>query len=249
MISIFSILILLSTINFSQKKEFIQTTFSSKKSNFSVLILTETQGFVHHEAIREGTKLITKLGSENNFNVTLTNNSKFISKKELNQTDVIIFLCTTLDIFNDDEEKIMEDFIKKGGGFVGIHSATDTEYDWKWYGKLVGGYFKNHPKIQKARILTVDDKHISTSHLDQSWEITDEWYNFNGLNPNINVLLNLDESSYNGGENGENHPITWFHEFDGGKSFYTGLGHRAEVYQDKRFIKLLLGGILYASQD
>ncbi len=95
----------------------------------------------------------------------------------------------------------------------------------------------------------MDNKHISTTHLDDSWEITDEWYNYKDLNPDINVLLNLDESSYKGGENGVNHPITWFHEFDGGKSFYTGLGHKAEVYEDKRFIKLLLGGIFYASQN
>ncbi len=249
MISKFLLIFLFSTISFFQKKEFIQTTFNSKKSDFSVLILTETQGYIHHDAIREGTKLITKLGSENNFNVTHTNSSKFISKKKLKQTDVIIFLCTTLDVLNNEEQSMVEEFIKNGGGYVGIHSATDTEYDWKWYGKLVGGYFKNHPKIQKARIYTVDNKHISTTHLDDSWEITDEWYNYKDLNPDINVLLNLDESSYKGGENGVNHPITWFHEFDGGKSFYTGLGHKAEVYEDKRFIKLLLGGIFYASQN
>ncbi|MEC7858179.1 MAG: ThuA domain-containing protein [Bacteroidota bacterium] len=249
MISKLSLILLLTLIDFSQKKEFIKTTNSAKANKFSVLILTETQGFVHHNAIREGAKLITRLGLENNFNVTLTNSSKFISKKELKTTDAIVFLCTTLDVLNSEEQKLFKEFINKGGGYVGIHSAADTEYEWEWYGKLVGGYFKNHPKIQKARIITKNNKHIATTHLDESWEITDEWYNYKDINPNVNVLLNLDESSYKGGENGTNHPITWFHEFDGGRSFYTGLGHRGEVYKDDRFIKILLGGILYVTQN
>ncbi len=249
MISKLSLILLISLINCTQVKEFIKETYKSSNSNFTVLILTETQGFVHHDAIREGTQLITKLGSENNFNVTHTNSSKFISKKELKKTDVIVFLCTTLDVLNQEEQAMIEEFIKTGGGYVGIHSAADTEYDWEWYGKLVGGYFKSHPAIQKARVITSNLKHIATAHLDESWEITDEWYNYKDIKPDINVLLSLDESSYNGGENGTNHPITWFQEYDGGRSFYTGLGHRSEVYADERFIKMLLGGIIYVSEN
>ena len=143
----------------------------------------------------------------------------------------------------------MKRFIRSGKGFVGIHSATDTEYDWEWYGKLVGAYFLDHPKIQKATIKTIDKDHISTEHLDDIWEIEDEWYNFKDFKPYIKELLNLEEDSYKGGKNGKYHPITWYHEYEGGRSFYTGLGHRPEVYHDERFVKLILGGIMYASDN
>ena len=221
----------------------------SEKTTFSVIVLTETQGFVHHEAIKEGVKLITRLGKENQFNVTHTNSSEYLSETELKKSDVLIFLCTTLDVLDDNEQERMKNFIRNGKGFVGIHSATDTEYNWEWYGKLVGAYFLDHPKIQEAKIQTINKEHISTRHLEDIWEIEDEWYNFKDFNPNINELLNLDEKSYSGGKNGEYHPITWYHEFEGGRSFYTALGHKGETYKDERFIQLLLGGILYAAKN
>ena len=245
-IKIFLTMLLLSL---SQKKDktFIRTENMSKKNEFSVVILTETQGYVHHAAIKEGVKLITRLGKENNFNVTHTNSSEYLSNKVLKKSDVLIFLCTTLDVLNEKEEERMKNFIQNGKGYVGIHSATDTEYNWGWYGKLVGAYFLDHPKIQPATITTIDRNHISTSHLAKTWEIEDEWYNFKDLNPSINELLNLEEDSYDGGKNGEYHPITWYHEFDGGRSFYTGLGHPVKTYEDKRFKELLKKGILYAT--
>ena len=135
-----------------------------------------------------------------------------------------------------------------GKGFVGIHAAADTEYDWPWYGKLVGAYFVSHPEGQpKATIKTLNKNSIFTNHLKDNWEIEDEWYNYQYTNPNINPLLNLDESTYQGGTNGKNHPITWYHEFDGGRSFYTGLGHLEKTFEDKRFKELLRKGILYAT--
>ena len=233
--------------NILQEKKFITDEYFSEENNFSVLVLTETQGFVHHDAIDEGIKLIRRLGAENKFNVTHTNSSEYLTEEILKKNDVLIFLCTTLDVLNYEEEEKMKKFIRSGKGFVGIHSATDTEYDWDWYGKLVGAYFLNHPEIQKATITTLNNEHISTSHLNKTWEIEDEWYNFKDFKPYINELLNLDETTYEGGENGDYHPITWFHEYDGGRSFYTALGHKRETYQDERFIKLLLGGIIYAS--
>lgn len=228
--------------------ENIKNLYYSKENDFSVLIFTKTNGFVHKEAIKAGIKLIPKIGKKNKFNVYHTNNSKHINKENIIKYKSVIFLNTTLDVLNDDEQNVFKEYIQNGGGFVGIHSAADTEYDWKWYGKLVGGYFKSHPKIQNAKIQTITKNHISTSHLPDEWEIEDEWYNFNYNNPNIVVLLNLDETTYKGGENGKEHPITWYHKYDGGKSFYTGLGHKSEVYLDERFIKLLTGGILYTSK-
>ena len=216
----------------------------SNKSTFSVLVITETKGWVH-DSIESGLKLIQNIGSKNNFNVYHSDNSSVITYKNLKSFKTIIFLNTTEEILTDVEQKVMESFIKSGKGFVGVHAAADTEYNWQWYGKLVGAYYRNHPEVMNGKILTIN--HKISNHLDSEWEIEDEWYNFDYVNYDINILLNLDEESYIGGEHPDYHPITWYHEYDGGRSFYTGLGHTKEVYDDERFIKLLEKGILYAS--
>ena len=218
----------------------------SGNNSYSVLVITETKGWVH-DSIESGLKLIQNIGNKNNFNVYHSDNSSVITYKNLKEIKTIIFLNTTEEILTDVEQKVMESFIKSGKGFVGVHSAADTEYNWQWYGKLVGAYYRNHPEVMNGKILTIN--HKITNHLDSEWEIEDEWYNFDYVNYDINILLNLDEDSYIGGEHPDYHPITWYHEYDGGRSFYTGLGHTKEVYDDERFIKLLEKGILYASYE
>ena len=216
----------------------------SSNNSYSVLVITETKGWVH-DSIESGLKLIQNIGNKNNFNVYHSDNSSVITYKNLKEIKTIIFLNTTEEILTDVEQKVMESFIRSGKGFVGVHAAADTEYNWQWYGKLVGAYYRNHPEVMNGKILTIN--HKITNHLDSEWEIEDEWYNFDYVNYDINILLNLDEDSYIGGEHPDYHPITWYHEYDGGRSFYTGLGHTKEVYEDERFIKLLEKGILYAS--
>ena len=216
----------------------------SSNNSYSVLVITETKGWVH-DSIESGLKLIQNIGNKNNFNVYHSDNSSVITYKNLKEIKTIIFLNTTEEILTDVEQKVMESFIKSGKGFVGVHAAADTEYNWQWYGKLVGAYYRNHPEVMNGKILTIN--HKITNHLDSEWEIEDEWYNFDYVNYDINILLHLDEDSYVGGEHPDYHPITWYHEYDGGRSFYTGLGHTKEVYEDERFIKLLEKGILYAS--
>ena len=218
----------------------------SSNNSYSVLVITETKGWVH-DSIESGLKLIQNIGNKNNFNVYHSDNSSVITYKNLNEIKTIIFLNTTEEILTDVEQKVMESFIKSGKGFVGVHAAADTEYNWQWYGKLVGAYYRNHPEVMNGKILTIN--HKITNHLDSEWEIEDEWYNFDYVNYDINILLHLDEDSYIGGEHPDYHPITWYHEYDGGRSFYTGLGHTKEVYDDERFIKLLEKGILYASYE
>ncbi len=218
----------------------------SSNNSYSVLVITETKGWVH-DSIESGLKLIQNIGNKNNFNVYHSDNSSVITYKNLKEIKTIIFLNTTEEILTDVEQKVMESFIKSGKGFVGVHSAADTEYNWQWYGKLVGAYYRNHPEVMNGKILTIN--HKITNHLDSEWEIEDEWYNFDYVNYDINILLHLDEDSYIGGEHPDYHPITWYHEYDGGRSFYTGLGHTKEVYDDERFIKLLEKGILYASYE
>ena len=220
----------------------------SDKNSFSVLVISETKGWVH-DSIESGIDLIENIGDKNNFNVYHSDNSKVITSENLKEFNSIIFLNTTGDILSKNEQNIMEQFIKSGKGYVGVHSASDTEYEWQWYGDLVGAYFRNHSDVVDGKIFTVDNAHKITEHLNPEWNIEDEWYNFDYISDNINVLLKLDETSYEGGEHPDHHPITWYQKYDGGRSFYTALGHTTEVFKDERFIKLLEKGILYASLE
>lgn len=212
-----------------------------------VLVFSKTEQFRHSSAISAGKEVIQQLGKENNFEVQTTEDASAFNTKSLKQFDAVIFLCTTGDVLNDEQQEAFEKFIQAGKGFVGIHSASDTEYDWPWYGQLVGAYFKNHPHGQQDVTLNiVEPKHISTSHLPMEWSKTDEIYNFKWIGQGLSILIKVDENSYEGGENGDFHPISWFQSHDGGRAFYTALGHDEKSIRDPLLIKHILGGIHYA---
>jgi uncharacterized protein len=212
----------------------------------SVLVFTRTTGF-RHRSIDAGTTAITELGREHGFQVTSTEDPAYFSDARLAEHDAVVFLSTTLTVLDDTQKQAFKRYIRSGGGFVGIHSATDTEYDWPWYGELVGAWFDNHPPgVIDAAIEVVDASHPATAHLPQRWERRDEWYNFGYMNANVNVLLKLDTDSYLGSDHPGNHPVAWYHEFDGGRSFYTALGHSSEAFSEALFLQHLLGGIFYA---
>ena len=222
---------------------------AEQASNASrVLVFSRTKGYFH-ESIPSGISAIQKLGTENGFHVDTTKDAAKFTEENLKRYKAIIFLSTTQDVLNDEQQKAMETYIRGGGGFVGIHAAADTEYDWPWYNKLVGAYFKSHPNnpnVRKAVVNVIDKNHPSTKDVPDNWERSDEWYNYRDINPDLKVLAKLDESSYEGGENGDNHPIVWYHEYDGGRAFYTGGGHTKESFEDPLFMKHVLGGIHYA---
>ncbi|GAC1301953.1 MAG: hypothetical protein NVSMB24_05710 [Mucilaginibacter sp.] len=210
-----------------------------------VLIFSKTAGF-HHNSIAVGIPAIIKLGHENNFEVDTTTNSEKFTYDNLKHYAAVIFLSTTGDILNDSQQAEFEKYIRSGGGFVGVHAATDTEYGWQWYGNLVGAYFKSHPAQQFAVLHVVDRNFIATKHLPADWRRFDEWYNFKWIAPNLHVLMKIDEKTYIGGANGDDHPMSWYHEYDGGRAFYTELGHTDESYADPLYLNHLLGGIKYA---
>jgi len=218
---------------------------ASHRSKPKVLIFSKTNGF-RHSSIPVGIAAIKKLGEENGFDVDATEDSTQFNKKNLKKYAALVFLCPTQKVFGPDEEKALQGYIHNGGGYVGIHAATDCEYNWPWYGELAGAYFKSHPKQQQAKLIIVNKNHPSTSFLPDTWERLDEWYNFKNLSPNITVLIKIDETSYTGGENGDNHPMAWYHEFEGGRAFYTELGHTEASYADSNYLKHILGGIQYA---
>ncbi|MCK5443280.1 MAG: ThuA domain-containing protein [Maribacter sp.] len=209
-----------------------------------ILVFTKTNGY-RHKSIEKGVATLKELGATYNFDITQTEDSLAFNSANLSNYKLVVFLSTTMDVLGKAQEKAFKSYINKGGSFMGIHAATDTEYEWPWYGELVGAYFLSHPKQQEAKIDVVDNKHSSTAHLNDTWMHFDEWYNYKNINPNIKVLMKLDESSYEGGKNGDDHPIAWYHEFDGGRAFYTGLGHTNESYDDPDFRKHLIGGIGY----
>ncbi|MEL6122110.1 MAG: ThuA domain-containing protein [Bacteroidota bacterium] len=213
-----------------------------------LLVFSKTEGF-RHASIPAGIKSIQSMGVENGFEVVTTEDASMFTTKELKNFNAVVFLNTTGDVLNPSQEQEFKRFIQAGGGFVGIHAAADTEYDWPWYGELVGAYFNGHPNdpnVRTASIEKTEHKHICTDHLPQRWERTDEWYNFKSISPHITSLLNLDETSYEGGTNGDNHPIAWIHEFDGGRAFFSGGGHTDESYEEEAFKQHLLAGIQWA---
>jgi type 1 glutamine amidotransferase len=235
------------TLCFSLIISLFVTNISVAQEKSKILVFSKTVGF-RHDCIEDGITSLKKLGAENNFQIYATEDSEEFAKI-VNDFDAVLFLNTTGDIFDEEQQKAFEKYIKNGGGFIGIHSATDTEYDWPWYGKLVGAYFLGHPEQQNATLTILDKTHPATSFLGNTWNKYDEWYNFKNINSAISVLINLEESSYKGGENGDNHPISWYHEYEGGKIFYTGLGHTKESYTDPIFLKHVLGGIQYVLAD
>jgi glucose/arabinose dehydrogenase/cytochrome c551/c552 len=223
-------------------------TFSKKEKTNTppkLLVFSKTAGY-RHQSIEAGKAALVKLGNEQGYDVDTTENAAYFTDDSLKNYAAVIFLSTTMNILNTPQEVSFKRYIQAGGGFVGIHAAADTEYDWPWYNQLLGAQFLSHPKQQEAVINVVDKNNIATSHLPALWKRWDEWYSYKNISTDIKVLLSLDEKSYEGGKNGDNHPIAWYHEFDGGRAFYTGLGHTDESYVDPFYLKHVLGGIKYA---
>ncbi|MEU0836502.1 ThuA domain-containing protein [Streptomyces sp. NPDC005969] len=212
-----------------------------------VLVFSKTAGF-RHDAIPEGIAALKELGATSNITVDSTEAAGQFTASNLARYDAVVFLSTTGDVLNSDQQKAFEDYIAAGGGYMGVHAAADTEYDWSFYGGLVGAYFAGHPAIQPVTVRVEDHKHPATAHLDDAWNRTDELYNYR-TNPRdkVKVLATLDETTYTGGTMKGDHPITWCQTYQGGRSFYTGLGHTKASYAEPAFRQLLLGGVRYAA--
>jgi type 1 glutamine amidotransferase len=218
----------------------------SAKGPKRVLVFSKTAKFRHTEGIAAGKLAIMKLGKENKFDVDTTEDASVFTPENLKKYAAVVFLSTTGDVLNDTQQAAFQQYIRSGGGFMGIHSATDTEYDWPWYGELVGAYFGSHPKQQEAVFNIIDADNIATRHLPKAWKRFDELYNFKWIGEGLHILIKIDENSYTGGKNGDNHPMSWYHNYDGGRAFYTALGHDNKSFEDPLYLKHVLGGIEYA---
>jgi type 1 glutamine amidotransferase len=210
------------------------------------------RGF-QHGSIPVATAAILKLGNENRFDVDFSGDPADFNDANLKKYAAIIFVSTTSDcIPGDDQKAAFKKYIEGGGGYVGIHAATDAEYDWAWYGELSGAYFKGHPIPQMATLNVVDSTSIATKMLPRVWKRKDEYYHFKSIPKDVHVLITIDESTITYTPQNENlkmgpyHPMAWWHDFDGGRAFYTEFGHTDESYSDPLFLQHLLGGIKYA---
>jgi type 1 glutamine amidotransferase len=226
------------------------------QKQFKALLITTTMGW-HHESVHAGVLAIQQLGVRNAFDVILMENPGSITDKNLEQFQVIIFLNTTGNIFDSTQQKVMERYIQSGKGFVGIHSASDTEYDWPWYNKLVGRMFHIHPSVQTAKVNILDPDFPGLQGFSNNKLWTDEWYEFGPeKTSDLHYILSIDETSYNpkvewgpkkGLGMGKLHPVAWYHNYDGGRSFYTALGHLPSIYSDPAFLNHLYAGIFWAA--
>jgi len=224
-----------------------ESTGGDSNREVSLLVFSRTAEY-RHDSIPAGVAALTLLAAERGWQLAATEDPSRFSDATLASYDAVIFLSTTGDVLDDEQQAAFERFIRSGKGFVGIHSATDTEYDWSWYGELVGAYFREHPAVQAADVLVEDTTSAATAGLPSPWRRTDEWYAFKtNPRPDVQVLLSLDEASYTPGASNMagDHPIAWRHEHDGGRAFYTALGHTSESYSDAAFMGHVAGGIAW----
>ncbi|MET7490408.1 ThuA domain-containing protein [Streptomyces sp. NPDC005538] len=208
-----------------------------------LLAYTRTTGF-RHDSIPAAVTALRTLGP---FEVTATEDPAAF-ERPLDGYAAVVFLSTSGEVLTPAGREHLASYVESGGGFVGVHAAACTEYDWPYYGDLLGARFAQHPAYQPGKALVEDRTHPATRHLPAVWRFTDEWYDFR-TNPrsSVRVLVSADESSYEGGRMGADHPLAWCHEKGTGRVFYTALGHASEAYEDPDFRAHLLGGINWAA--
>lgn len=217
----------------------------SESSKPRVLIFNKAEFYVH-DCMPAAVAALQQVCSEHGWEADVTDDAELFTEKKLRQYAAVVFLNTAGDVLNPTQQIEFERYIQAGGGFVGIHTAIDTEHNWKWYGRLVGGRFDGFADVQDATIRVLNRDNPATQQLDSSWQRRDEWFNLKDLSPDINVLLTLDESTFTGGKMGNFHPVAWYHDYDGGRAFFTAMGHTAASYSEPAFLQHLAGGLQYA---
>ncbi len=212
-----------------------------------VLVFSKTAGF-RHTSIEAGKVAFQKMAQEKGFTVDLTEDAAQFNTENLKRYRAIVFLNTTGNVLDPEQQAHFERYIQAGGGYLGIHAATDTEYEWPWYGRLAGAYFLDHPmpdNVQKGKFIVAMKNHWATQGMPDEFERSDEFYAFKNISPSINVLLKIDEKTYRGGKNGDNHPMSWYQDFEGGRAFYTAMGHTDQTFSESLFLNHVWAGLNY----
>lgn len=208
-----------------------------------VLVFTKTTGW-RHDSIPTAVAALQRLAAQEGLAVNHSEEAADFNDKNLQRYRAVIFASTTGDVLDATQQAAMESFVRAGGGYLGVHSAADTEYDWPWYGQLVGAWFQSHPPGLQTTKVVFERDGVPTA---PAWTVTDEIYNFrNNPRSAVQVTATVDERDYQGGSMGADHPIAWCHSYDGGRAWYTGLGHDIKLYADPQFEAQLKRGLRYA---
>jgi type 1 glutamine amidotransferase len=223
-----------------------------KKLPKKVLVFSLTKGY-HHASIANGNQFFIALGQQYNFGVDTTTDVTKFNKDTLAKYSAVVWLNTTGDVLNATQQAGFEQYIRSGGGYVGIHAATDTEFDWPWYNSLAGAYFNGHPgpkNVQDGKMITLDKNFPASAHFPDSFQHKDEFYDFKSLKQDsLHFLVRVDEKSYVQGKMGEFHPLAWYHVFDGGRAFYSAFGHTAESFSSPLIMEHFRKGLQWAMGD
>lgn len=203
-----------------------------------ILVFSKTKGY-RHNSIVAGKKMMLQLGQQLHLAVDTTEDATVFNRLQ-SSYQTVVFLNTSGDVLDSLQQLGLQQYIRRGGNFLGIHAASDTEYDWPWYHDLVGAYFGGHPKQQTAMFHLANQPFPVTAHLPDSLQLFEEIYNFKAVNVDkIQVVMTVDEATYQGGNMGNQHPICWWQQYDGGKMFYTALGHNDACYTHPSFVTLI----------
>ncbi|EHM29652.1 MULTISPECIES: ThuA domain-containing protein [Streptomyces] len=213
-----------------------------------VLVYTRTTAY-RHDSIPAARTALRELGEEEGFTVETSEDPAVFTDASLAGRGAVVFLSTSGDVLTEEGRAALRRWITAGGGFLGVHAAACTEYDWPYYGELLGARFAGHPAFQPGTVLVENRNHPATAHLPERWEWSDEWYDFRTgpRRPGVRVLATVDETGYEGGGMGADHPLVWCRDSGAGRSFYTALGHADEAYSDPAFRRHLLGGLRWAA--
>lgn len=215
----------------------------------NILVFSRTGGF-RHDSIPAGLRALTQLAQQSGLGLAATEDKQQFTDHNLARFAAVVFLSTTGEVLDAPHEGAFERYIAAGHGYVGIHAASDCEYEWPYYGGLVGAYFGGHSGVVEASVEQEAVTHASLAGLPAPWLRSDEWYGFR-TNPRaqVTVLLSVDETTYDAGEGtmGADHPLAWYHWYQGGRAFYTALGHTTESFSEPAYLAHLLGGLQWAA--
>lgn len=234
---LYVLLLLLLAVSCKEKKDVVQRPEPTK-----VLVLTETQGY-RHESIEAGVEMFELNAEGWGLDVQYSGESSTLISEDIDEFSFIVLLSTTGDYLDDNEQFELREYVEQGGGILGIHAATDAEYDWQWYGHMLGARFNDHPQVQEANCIKANE--LYNSGIPAVWTRTDEWYNFSDVSPENVTLISLDEQTYEGGTMGNAHPISWYRQVGNGRVFYTGMGHTSETYSEPLFIQHIANAVDY----
>jgi len=215
-----------------------------------LLMLTHSAGY-RHDYLPVAAEIVKKIGLESkSFDTIVTEDCSLINNDFLKNIDCLLFATTGELPMDNSQKDALISFVKSGGGFVGVHNATDTFYKFPQYGEMIGGYFNGHPWTQEIYVIVEDRLHPATRHLPSRFKVKEEVYVFRNWSRNrTHVLISLDNSSVDlskGNRKDNDYALSWCHSYGEGRVFYTAFGHFKELWYEKWFQKHLLGGILWA---